>query len=170
MAFRRHLQLGYVARVHGLAGELAAKPFDPESQTLLKVKRVVLRLPSGEERQHALTGARQTPKETLIALADVRDRTAAEELIGATVLVFREDLGPLADNEFFQGDLVGLEAVDPEGRSLGRVEEVFSAGPVPNLVIRTDGGELMVPFADEFVPEVDVHGGRVVVRPPEEAE
>jgi 16S rRNA processing protein RimM len=63
---------------------------------------------------------------------------------------------------------VGLEARTPEGAPLGRVTEVWNTGPVPNLVIQGEGSEpLVVPFVDEFVPEVDVQAGVLVVRPPE---
>jgi 16S rRNA processing protein RimM len=77
-------------------------------------------------------------------------------------------LKPPADGEYFQGDLVGLEAVDESGRILGKIEEVWNTGPVPNLVIRSvEVGELLVPFADDFVRSVDLAAGRVVLRPPE---
>jgi 16S rRNA processing protein RimM len=102
-----------------------------------------------------------------VAFVEVQTREQAEAIVGATLSVFRDDLEPPAEGEFFQGDLVGLEAVDPTGVSLGTVEEIWNSGPVPNLVIRGGKGELMVPFVDEFVPEVDLAGRRVVVRPPE---
>ena len=42
---------------------------------------------------------------------------------------------------------------------------MWNAGPVPTLVIRGDGGELLIPFADEFVPRVDLESGVILVRP-----
>lgn len=163
-----HLELGYVVRAHGLHGEIAIRPFDPASTTLEEVDRLLLRAKDGVERELSIDSVRQASKETLVVLQGVRGRTQAEALKGATVLVFREDLEPPADDEFFQGDLIGLAAFDPEGRPLGTVAELWETGPVPNLVIRRDGEEeLVVPFADEFVPEVDLAEGRLVVRPPE---
>src|SRR6185369_10859028 len=47
---RPTLEVGYVARVHGLKGELAVRTFDPDSEALSSVRRIVLRLRSGEER------------------------------------------------------------------------------------------------------------------------
>lgn len=163
-----HLELGYVARAHGLHGELAIRPFDPASTTLEEVERVLLRARDGSEKEHAIESVRQASKETLITLEGVEGRTGAEALKGATVLVFREDLEPPVENEFFQGDLVGLAAFDPAGTPLGTVAELWETGPVPNLVIRQAGKEeLVVPFADAFVPEVDLEKGRLVVVPPE---
>jgi len=165
---RPTLEVGYVARVHGLEGELAVRTFDPRSEALSTVRRLVLRLRSGEERDLALTRARRAADTTLVSLAGITSRSLAEPFRGATVLVHREDLPPPAPGEWFQGDLVGLEARTPEGAPLGRVTEVWNTGPVPNLVIEGTGPEpLVVPFVDEFVPEVDIESGVLVVRPPE---
>ncbi|HEY1908562.1 MAG TPA: ribosome maturation factor RimM [Myxococcaceae bacterium] len=165
---RPTLEVGYVARVHGLRGELAVKTFDPDSDSLLSVRRLVLRLRSGEERPFALEAARRAAETTLISLAGVTSRSGAEAFRGATVLVHREDLSPPVEGEWFQGDLVGLEARTPEGTPLGRVTEIWNTGPIPVLVVEGSGPEpLMVPFVDEFVPEVDVQAGVLVVRPPE---
>jgi 16S rRNA processing protein RimM len=162
------LEVGYVARVHGLKGELAVRTFDPESEALTSVRRLVLRLRSGEERELALLAARRAADATLVSLAGVASRSGAEAFKGATVLVHREDLPPPGEGEWFQGDLVGLEARTPDGVPLGRVTEIWNTGPVPNLVIEGPGPEpLVVPFVDEFVPEVDVQAGVLVVRPPE---
>jgi 16S rRNA processing protein RimM len=74
-------------------------------------------------------------------------------------------LEPLEEGECYQGDLVGLRAIDEGGRAIGTVEEVWNTGPVPNLVIRgPDDLELLIPLVDEFVPAVDLDAGTVVVR------
>jgi len=165
---RPTLEVGYVARVHGLQGELAVRTFDRQSEALSSVRRIVVRLRSGEERDMAVESARRASDATLVSLAGVTSRSAAEAFKGAAVLVHREDLPPPAEGEWFQGDLVGLEARTPDGTTLGRVTEIWNTGPVPNLVIEGTGSEpLVVPFVDEFVPEVDVKAGVLVVRPPE---
>jgi len=165
---RPTLEVGYVARVHGLQGELAVRTFDRQSEALSSVRRIVVRLRSGEERDMAVESARRASDATLVSLAGVTSRSAAEAFKGATVLVHREVLPPPAEGEWFQGDLVGLEARTPDGTALGRVTEIWNTGPVPNLVIEGTGSEpLVVPFVDEFVPEVDVKAGVLVVRPPE---
>jgi 16S rRNA processing protein RimM len=165
---RPTLEVGYVARVHGLKGELAVRTFDPDSEALSSVRRIVLRLRSGEERDLSLVSVRGAAEAVLVTLAGIDSREDAEPLRGAAVLVHREDLPPPSEGEWFQGDLVGLEARTPEGIPLGKVTEIWNTGPVPVLVVEGGGREaLMVPFVDEFVPEVDVPAGVLVVRPPE---
>jgi 16S rRNA processing protein RimM len=168
VTLKPHLELGYVSRAHGLKGEVAVRPFDPESETLDFVERVLVRPRTGPERVLRIESVRPTPKEVLVVFEEVAGRSQAEALVGATVLAFREDLEPPAEDEYFQGDLVGLTAVDEAGNVLGRVEELWSTGEVPNLVIRAEGREeLVVPFADDFVSTVDIPGGKLVVKPPE---
>jgi 16S rRNA processing protein RimM len=159
-----------VARAHGLRGEVAVKTFDPASEALFDVKRIALCAPGGDPRERAVEHSRETKNEVLLTLDGVRTREAAEVLVGSRVLVARMDLAPPEEGEFFQGDLVGLTAVDEQGNVVGKVEAVWNTGPVPNLVIRAGTEEWLVPFTDAFVPSVDLEAGRLVVRKPEMVE
>ena len=133
------LEYGYVARAHGIHGEVAIRAFDPGSETLDAVERVLVRTRSGEERELSIESLRPTPKEDIVAFEGVETREDAEGLVGSTVFVYREDLEPPAEGEYFQGDLVGLTAVDEAGQELGKVVEIWNTGEVPNLVIRAEG-------------------------------
>lgn len=162
-------EFGYVARAHGLKGELIVRLHDPLSTVLDDVRRLCARDKGGREVEHRISRARRgAPGEYLVFLEGIDTRAAAEALRGSTLLAFRVDLPPCSSGEYFQGDIVGLEARTPEGVVLGRVEGLFEGGGVPNLVISGGpSGELMVPFVDEFVLEIDLEARVVVVRLPE---
>ncbi len=165
-----HLELGYVARAHGMNGEVGVKTFDPASETLFDVPRALLKLRSGEERVLSIQEVRDANKELLVTFQQIRRREAAEELVGSTVFVFREDLPVPAEGEYFQGDLVGLTARSEAGDVLGVVKGFLESGPVPNLVIERAGEgteviETLIPFIEDFIVAVDLPGGTVTVRP-----
>lgn len=161
------LQIGYIARAHGLGGEVILKTFDPTSAVLHEVDRLTLTTRKGPTRELHIAAVGQSPgDDLLVSFKGINSRADAEALKGSVVHVRREDLEPPSDGEYFHGDLVGLEAVTPQGKRLGMIEEVWSTGPVPNLVIRDGKEELLVPFAEEFVPQVDLPGGRVTIIPP----
>lgn len=163
-----HFEVGYVARARGLDGQVIVRTFDPQSQALAEVDRALLRLKDGQLRELVIEHSSPVPRGWLVRFKGIAEREWADELIGARVLVFRADLTPPAEGEYFQGDLIGLEVVDEKGAPLGTVEEVWNTGPVPTLVIRgADRVELLAPFADDFVREVDVERRRLVLRPPE---
>lgn len=167
MTQSQHLQLGYIAKAHGTRGEVLVRTFDPASEALFEVDRIWVRRRDGTEAEMVIDDVRETSKDVLLTLEGVRSRSDSEALVGSTVFVFREDLEPPAEGEFFQGDLIGLKAFTLEGTEVGTVEELWSTGEVPTLVIRKGADELLLPFADDFVDTVDIAAGRLVVKPPE---
>ena len=168
MKLPEQLGIGYIARARGLKGQLVVRTFDPASEALEQVHRVLLRLRDGSTRELQIADRQVGGGDWLVTLSGVADRNSAEQLVGAQISVFREDLPHPGEGEYFQGDLIGLEAVDEAGVRLGRVEEIWNTGPVPNLVIRgPERPELLVPFADDFVISVDLGAGKVVLRPPQ---
>jgi 16S rRNA processing protein RimM len=167
-----YLQCGYVARAHGLHGELGVKTFDVASEALLEVETVWLTprgagQPKAYEVEEVRTGK---GAEFIIALTAVETRESAEALVGSTLAVPRSELTPPAPGEVFLGDLVGLMAVKEDGVEVGRVREVISAGPVATLAIGDEPTEVLLPFAEDFVLSFDVDAGHIVVRLPEYVE
>ena len=95
----------------------------------------------------------------------LRDREAAQALVNTRLYVDRDRLPPPEDeDEFYLADLIGLQAVTPEGRDLGRIDTVHDYGAGASLEI----GRLLVPFTRACVPVVDLAAGRVTVIPPAE--
>jgi len=101
----------------------------------------------------------------LVSFEGVGDRAAAEELRGSVVSVPLDSLPPLAEGEFWPGDLVGLVAVSPSGEELGTVTGVDLGAGQDRIVVTTPAGtEVLVPFVAEFVGDPD--GTRIEIRDP----
>lgn len=101
----------------------------------------------------------------------VTDRDAAERLRGIDLYVAREALPPPEDDdEFYQADLIGLDAVTEAGEPYGTIVDFRDFGAGDLLEVRPAGGgpTIYLPFTREVVPVVDIEGRRVVVVPPAE--
>jgi 16S rRNA processing protein RimM len=160
-------QFGYVSKAHGLNGEVVIRTFDPASTVLGEVDRIFATLKDGSQRELELREVRDGPGGDLIAsFKGITKRVEADTLRGSGLFVDRDDLDEPEEGEFFQGDLVGLAVVSVSGEALGVVESLWNSGPVPNLVIKLGEAELMIPFAEEFVKQVDLEAGRIVVEKP----
>jgi 16S rRNA processing protein RimM len=81
---------------------------------------------------------------------------------GSTLAVPRETLPPLAEDEFYAFQLVGLAVEEAGGRMLGRVREVLDYPA--NDVLELDSG-LSLPLVEACVRKVDLEGGRIVIAP-----
>jgi 16S rRNA processing protein RimM len=79
---------------------------------------------------------------------------------GANLFVRRSTLPALPEGSYYVADLVGLDVLDPDGASVGRVRDVLP-GPA-NDVLELDTG-LLLPLVEDCVREVDLQGRRVLL-------
>jgi len=176
----RHLQLGYVAGVHGVGGALKIKLYNPESDSLRVGVQVLLCARGGGEPQ-PFTVAREAPKPgsqlARLWLAGVDSREAAEPLKGRELWIARADLPELDEDEFYLADLLGFEVVrerETGFESLGEIVGVTSNTAQDLFEVRLDGREWLLPAFPPFLIAieasrviVDVHDELLPVRKPE---
>lgn len=81
---------------------------------------------------------------------------------GETIAVRRDDLPRPDADHYYVFQLVGLEAVDAEGRSLGRVRDVHPGTANDNLELENGA---LVPMIEDAVHCVDLERGTVVLNP-----
>ena len=108
----------------------------------------------------------------LVQLAGVDSQEEAQQFVNKEIYAMRSDLIDYfeTDGETFvdPDDIEGYEVVDSRLGDLGKVKEVNDATANVLLVVDTpDGDELLVPFVDEFVEEIDQDNKRIVVSLPE---
>jgi 16S rRNA processing protein RimM len=152
-----------VIGAHGLKGEVKLKTFTETPETLARYRR----LHAKDGRVFTVTAARGE----VVSFAEVADRKAAEALKGVELFVARDALPKTDENEFYHADLVGLTAMDEEDRAIGTVKAIhnYGAGDVIEIA-RPDGDTVLLPFAKDFVPVVDIANARVVIAIPDEIE
>jgi 16S rRNA processing protein RimM len=168
-AFDAWVPLAEIARPHGVRGEVRVRPFNRDSDLLLELDEVLVRLADGS--QHAVTvdSARRANDAILMKLFSVDDRGRAGELRGGLVCARRKDFPPLEEGEFYVCDVEGARVMvnTPEGapRELGRVRTLRSYPTADVLVVEAlDGGRPWeVPLVSAVVRTVDVSTGVVTL-------
>jgi 16S rRNA processing protein RimM len=163
---RPRICVGAIAGAHGVKGLVKIKSFTEEPDGVAAYGPLS---DEAGEREYtlALTGR---AKGLIIARIDgVEDRNAAEALRGTRLYVERAALPPTAEEAYYHTDLIGLEAVGMDGAPVGEVKALYNYGAGDVIEIqRRDKDLLLLPFTKAAVPEVDLEGGRLVVREPEE--
>ncbi len=159
-----------VARVtgaYGIHGWVRLRPYASEASALLHAKTWWLDKP--ELHDVDVMQVRTQGEDIVAQLVGVPDRNAAELLKGTTVHIRRAHFPPLDDNEFYWIDLIGHAVENLRGEALGIVAGLIDNGAHPILRVEqpaqgTDKPqELLIPFVDRFVSDVDQQGKKIKV-------
>lgn len=159
--------VGQVGRAHGIRGQVGVIPRtdDPDIRFVVGAVLATDAPPRGPL---TITEARNHSGRLLLTFEGIADRTAAEGLRGTMLLVPRGARPVLKDpDDFYDSDLIGLRAVDPEGAGLGVVADVIHAPGSDLLALDVDGREVLVPFVRQMVPSVDIHAGTITIDAPD---
>lgn len=154
------IEIGGVARAHGIRGEVAIVTHDPDSIVLETADAVYV---GGVERR--IVEARSTDRGWLVLFEGIATRTEAEGLRGKPVEVDRDALA-LEAGDVLLHDLVGCKVVLVDGTPWGTIVEI-DGGYQDRLVIHDGEIERLLPLVDEFVKHIDVAGKLVTVDPPD---
>ncbi|MFI1973092.1 ribosome maturation factor RimM [Streptomyces cinnamoneus] len=161
------LVVGRIGRAHGIKGEVTVEVRTDEPELRLGPGAVLATDPAGAGPLTIETGRVHSGR-LLLRFAGVADRTAAEALRN-TLLIADVDPDETPDDpeEFYDHQLMDLDVVTVDGAAVGRIAEIAHL-PSQDLFIveRPDGGEVMIPFVNEIVVEIDLEGQRAVVDPP----
>ena len=154
------VEIGGIARAHGIRGEVVIVTHDPDSETLGQVAEVWV-----DGALRSITSARPTHRGWLVLFDGVTTRNDAEALRGKQIEVDRAAL-ELDDDDILLDDLVGCRVVLRDGTAWGSVAAV-DAGVQDLLVIHDGDIERLLPLVDAFVVAIDLAAGTVTVDPPE---
>jgi 16S rRNA processing protein RimM len=156
------IEIGGIARAHGIKGEVVIITHDPDSATLGAVTSIWI---AGTE--YTVKAARDTQRGWLVLLEGVATRNDAEALRGKPVEVERTAL-ELDENDVLLDDLVGCDVRLPDGKAWGTIAAIDISNPHQDLLVIHDGEiERMLPLIDQFVTNIDLEAGVVTVDPPE---
>lgn len=161
------LVVARIGRAHGIKGEVTVEVRTDEPELRLGPGAVLATGPASTGPLTIETGRVHSGR-LLLRFEGVRDRTAAEALRN-TLLISEVDPEELPEDpeEFYDHQLMDLDVVLADGTEIGRITEITHL-PSQDLFIveRPDGTEVMIPFVEEIVSEIDLEEQRAVITPP----
>lgn len=145
--------LGHIARAFGIEGGVVIKLVNQDSQSLEVGRKLLLKLPSRQERVVTIKMVMHGER---VFFDEISDRTQAEALKSAEVLLDRADFPVLDDDEFYLADLLHARVIDENGDEAGEVVGFSSNGPQTLLEIKTTSGYLaLVPAVKPLIKHID---------------
>lgn len=165
--------IGYVAKTHGIKGEINLRldtDFNPEDFRFLVFEIDTIFVP------FKIKQARGNANDSRIVLLDgVDDVEEAKMFVGKTAYVLKSELinNPLYENVEKEGgiylsDLVGYTLEDENGRLIGEITGFND--DTQNFLLEVklhDGERCFIPYVDEWVLELDAEKKILMMNLPE---
>ncbi|MFJ3661337.1 ribosome maturation factor RimM [Streptomyces sp. NPDC090119] len=161
------LVVARIGRAHGIKGEVTVEVRTDEPESRLAPGAVLATDPASVGPLTIATGRVHSGR-LLLRFEGFGDRTAAETLRN-TLLIADVDPEETPDDEdeYYDHQLIDLDVVTEDGTEVGRITEI-SHLPSQDLFIveRPDGSEVLIPFVEEIVSEIDLDEQKAVITPP----
>lgn len=158
------IQLAVIGAAHGIRGEVRVKTFTDDPLAVADYGQLY----DAQGKAYEVLEVRSAKNVIVVRFKGINDRNAAEALNGTELFIDRSQLpdDELDEDEFFQTDLIGLEALDADGKSYGVVSAVFDFGGGDLIELSLKGKRpMLIPFTEAAVPEIDFEAGTIRVEP-----
>jgi 16S rRNA processing protein RimM len=161
---RVRLTIGTILAPHGVRGEFKVRLQTDDPAHLLTIKRLYL---GDETTARTVLGARLHAGNALMRLQGISTPGTVERLRGMPLRIRGTDARPLAADEYFLYQVMGLAVFDESGNRIGQVTDLIETGANDVLVIAPDdgGADILLPSHPDVILAMDPAAGRIVVRP-----
>ncbi len=164
----REVLVGRVRKPVGLRGEVVVEPTGGDRARFSPGRRLFV---EGEPlREVVILASRPVRKRAVAVLFEGFDSIeAAETLRNKLLYVEPEELPPLPPGVYYDYQLTGLEVIDADGVSLGRVESILQTGSNDVYCVGKGQAEILIPAVPDYVARVDLAQGRIELAVPRSA-
>lgn len=156
------LQVGVITSTHGIRGEVKVFPTTDDPERFKKLKNVILE--TGKEQiSLKIQGVRFFKNLVIVKFEGIDNINAIEKYKGKALFVPREDAVELGEDEYYIGDLIGMDVYTQTGK-FGILKDVIETGANEVYVIDSiEHGEVLVPAIKQCIRRVDVEAGKMEI-------
>ncbi|MBR5973749.1 MAG: 16S rRNA processing protein RimM [Clostridiales bacterium] len=160
-----YLIIGKIGGAHGVRGEVKIQPLTDDVRRFSSLKEcLILDEKENLKARKTVKNVRFDETRTLVHFEGIDDRDEVSKLTGFYLGVSREDAVKLPEGRYFIADLIGLKVVDDVHGDLGKIKDIINTGASDIIIVARKGkNELLIPYLNSIVTDVDIHGGAMKV-------
>ena len=158
------IEIGKIINTHGIKGELKIISSTDFEEERFAVGNTV-NIQFGKELvPMEVASFRRHKGCLLVAFKDLLNINFVEKYKGCVISVDSDELQKLDEDEVYFYQLLDCQVVDEEENELGKVVEIIETLAHHTLRVRNaEGKEVLIPYVDAFIVDVDVELKKIVV-------
>ncbi len=159
--------VGEIVKTRGLRGCVKVISHLESGNILQDIQFLYIEEASGHKARYEISRLTHAGRHFFLELKGISNIDAAQKLVGASVLLPRDCLDPLAEGEYYWQDIIGLSVYTDQGRHLGRVAAILPTGANDVYVCSDEGTEVLIPAIADVIKEIDLSSRKITVKLPE---
>ena len=155
---------GEIVKTRGLRGCLKVLSFLESQDVLDGLDFVYVESKTGQKSRHEIKKINATGHFLFLELNGISNVDEAQKFVGSKLLLPKDLLGELPEDEYYWSDIIGLDVYTAEGRHLGRIESIFPTGSNDVYVCRGEDGEFLIPAIADAIVRIDLASHKITVK------
>ncbi len=157
------LRVGVITSTHGLLGEVKVFPTTDDMTRFKKLKKVFVDL-DREQLELNIASVRFFKNLVILKFKEYGNINEVERLLKKDLLITRDQAVPLAENENFICDMIGLNVVTDDNIEIGTLKDILQTGANDVYIVETkEGKEVLIPAIKQCVLDVNLDEKKVTV-------
>lgn len=157
------LIVGEIVNTRGLSGEVKIYPttqyprrFDDLSFVYVGINNVKVK--------YYIERVSYNSKFVILKFKGIDSIEDAEKLKGCLLYIDRSNAIKLSEDEYFIGDIIGLNVFDTENNYLGKICEVYTPGSNDVYeIVDKNNKKYLIPAISQVIKKIDLDGGYMIV-------
>jgi 16S rRNA processing protein RimM len=147
--------IGRVVKLHGVKGKIKVEYFGDDLNRFPLYKEVLIEDRKGEFETYEVLEVIPQPPRLILRLKGIERVEDAQILVGKEILIRKEDLPVLSEDEYYWIEILGMVVETEEGKKIGRVKEIFTTGANDVYVVEGKRGEIFLPATEGVIQSID---------------
>ena len=157
------LKVGVITTTHGVRGEVKVFPTTDDAERFLDIEYVLL--DTGKElRRLNIKNVKFFKNLAILKFEGIDNINDIERYKGRDLWIPREEAQELGEDEYYVGDLIGMDVLLENGEKFGVLRDVRETGAHDVYVVeQVNGDEILLPAIHECILDVNVDENTMTV-------
>lgn len=160
--------VGKIINTHGIRGDLKVLRVSDFEERFEIGNTLFLVTDEKVVRELEIDGHRIHKGFDLVHFKGLDNINDVEHFKGSALKIKESQLTELDENEYYYHEIIGCEVFTTDGVSIGQIKEILAPGANDVWVVKqAKGKDILIPYIEEVVREIDVAAKRIVIQPME---
>ncbi|ASA96226.1 16S rRNA processing protein RimM [Anoxybacillus flavithermus TNO-09.006] len=157
--------VGKIVNTHGIRGEVRVISRTDFAEERYKIGNVLYIFMENKPPVEVKVASHRVHKSfDLLTFEGYDNINLVEPFKGAMIKIPETQLQPLNEGEYYFHEIIGCTVVTEDGEPIGEIKEILTPGANDVWVVkRKKGGDVLIPYIDDVVKQVDVENKTITI-------